>query len=199
MSYRFHLNVVMAFVTAFVVGSWAMRGFPMRSSGPVQFRELAPATDTTFGDTRETDEMRRRREAIAAAEKVNDPVLDRIRLDTLQAANAYALSPCDATMKANLIKALTVYVEAWQRVLQCPGPRMFCNEANMFRATTTFSTSLDNRIKEALDQAFRQKGIVKTDFPRAMQLDVSYFSGPHLWSNESPVCAALANPGSRRP
>lgn len=198
MSYRFHLNVVMAFVTAFVIGSWAIRGFPMRSSGPVQFRELTPTADMAFGDMRETDEMRRRREAIAVAERVSDPALDRIRLDTLQAANAYALSPCDTTMKANLIKALTTYVEAWQRVLQCPGPRMFCSQANMFRATTTFATSLDNRIREALGKAFAQKGIVMADFPSALHLDVSYFSGPNLWSNESRVCAALEAPSDRR-
>lgn len=187
---RFIVYVGMAFVTAFVGVSWAVRGFPMSTRSPVT--QLQPTITSTFGDTRYTDENRKRREAIEQAEKVSDPALDKLRLDTLQAANAYSLSPCDATMKANLVASLTAYTQAWQRVLSCSGPRMFCGDANMLRASATFSTSLDNRVKEALDSAFEQKGIVKGDFPHSVRFDMLQFAGPNLWSDESPVCARLA-------
>ena len=187
---RFYLYVGMAFVTAFVGVSWAVRGFPTHTTRAVT--QLQPTVTATFGDTRETEEQRNRKGAINLAEGIADPALDKLRLDTLQAANAYALSPCDQTMKANLVAALTAYTEAWQRVLSCSGPRMFCKDADMLRATATFSTSLDHRVKDALDKAFEQKGIVKADFPRGVQFDMLQFAGPNLWSGESPVCARVA-------
>lgn len=186
---RFVIYVGMAFVTAFVGVSWAVRGFPMWSRSPVT--ELKPTISATFGDTRETPEQRDRKGAIAIAE-ISSSDLNPVRLQVLQAANAYSLSPCDAAMKANLIAALTAYTQAWQRTLNCSGPRMFCKDADMLRATSTFSTSLDKRVKEALDSAFEQKGIVKADFPAAVQFDMLQFAGPNLWAGESPVCARLA-------
>ena len=57
---------------------------------------------------RETPRKSARREAIAQAKSVKDPALDKIRLATLQAANAYSLSPCDKTI-TNLVAALTAY------------------------------------------------------------------------------------------
>lgn len=190
---RFILYVGIAFVTAFVGVSWGVRGFPMWSHRPVT--QLQPTITSTFGDTRETEEDRNRKGAINLAEKIANPALDKLRLDTLQAANAYSLSPCDKTIKANLVAALTAYTQAWQRTLNCSGPRMFCKDADMLRATSTFSTSLDKRVKEALDSAFEQKGIVKADFPPSVQFDLLQFAGPNFWSGESPVCARLAATG----
>jgi len=187
---RFVVYVGMAFVTAFVGVSWAVRGFPMWSRSPVT--ELRPTVTATFGDTQETEESRNRKGAINLAEGIVNPELDKIRLETLQAANAYSLSPCDKTIKANLVTALTAYTKAWQRTLNCSGLRMFCKDADMLRATSTFSTSLDKRVKEALNSAFGQKGIVKADFPAAVQFDMLQFAGPNFWSGESPVCARVA-------
>ena len=193
---RFILYAGMAFVTAFVGVSWAVRGFPMWSHRPVT--QLKPTITATFGDRRETEEDRNRKGAINLAEKIANPALDKVRLDALQAANAYSLSPCDKTIKANLVTALTAYTQAWQGVLSCSGPRMFCKDADRLRASATFSTSLDKQVKEALDSAFEQKGIVKADFPPSVQFDMLQFAGPNLWFNESPVCARLAAT-SRRP
>lgn len=187
---RFYVYVGMAFVTAFVGVSWAVRGFPMWSRSPVT--ELQPTITSTFGDTRDTDEKRQLREATERAERVGDSALEKIRLDTLQAANAYSLSPCDKTMKANLVAALTSYTQAWQRVLDCTSSRMFCPDANRLRAAATFSTSLDKRVKEAVEKAFEQKGIVKADFPSSVQFDMLLVAGQNLWSDEFPVCARLA-------
>lgn len=192
---RFTVYAAIAFVTAFVGVSWAVRGFPMHSSRTVT--ALQPTTLPKFGDTGDTDEKRKEREAIAQAESVRDPALDKIRLDTLQAANAYSLSPCDKTMKANLVAALTAYTQAWQRVLGCSSSRMLCPDANRTRAATTFSTSLDKRVKEAVGKAFEQKGIVKADFPSSVQFDMLLVAGQNLWSDEFPVCAHLAATGRR--
>lgn len=192
---RFYVYVGMAFVTAFVGVSWAVRGFPMYSRNPVT--QLQPTISATFGDTRDTDEKRQRREAIEQAERASDPALEKIRLDTLQAANAYSLSPCDKTMKANLVAALTAYTQAWQRTLSCSSSRMLCPDANRLRASATFSTSLDKRVKEAVEKAFEQKGIVKADFPSSVQFDMLLVAGQNLWSDEYPVCAHLALTGRR--
>jgi hypothetical protein len=192
---RFVIYVGIAFVTAFVGVSWAMRGFPMWSQRPVT--ELRPAALPKFGDAGDTEEKRKEREAIAQAESVKDPALDKIRLATLQAANAYSLSPCDKTMKANLVAALTAYTQAWQRVLNCTSSRMLCPDANRTRAAATFSTALDNRVKEAVGKAFEQKGIVKADFPNSVHFDMLLVAGQNLWSDEFPVCAHLAAAGRR--
>lgn len=192
---RFTVYVAMAFVIAFVGVSWAVRGFPMWSRSPVA--QLQPTALSKFGDTEDTGEKRKEREAIAQAESVRDPALDKIRLDALQAANAYSLSPCDKTIKTNLVAALTAYTQAWQRVLSCTSSRMFCPDANRARAAATFSTSLDNRVKEAVGKAFEQKGIVKADFPSSVQFDMLLVAGQNLWSDEFPVCAHLAAAGRR--
>jgi hypothetical protein len=67
----------------------------------------------------------------------------------LQAGNAYAMSPCDETMKSNLIAAVTAYTRAWQEKMDCPRPQnmlMFCSDkkikevADTFRRRSTFAS-----------------------------------------------------------
>ncbi len=100
-------------------------------------------------------------------------------------------------MKANLIAALTAYTQAWQRILNCPGPRMLCGESNMLRATSTFSTSLDQRVKEALEKAFDQKGIATADFPRDIQFDMLQFTGFEQGSADSSACTRVTRKGGK--
>ncbi|HKS20070.1 MAG TPA: hypothetical protein VJS63_12760 [Bradyrhizobium sp.] len=188
---RFALYVAMAFVTAFVGVSWAARGFPMRFSSPVQTEPLQQRLTTTFGDKAEEYE-RKAWESKHTAQSDKDPILDKIRLDALQAANAYTMSPCDKTMKQNLVAALTAYTRAWQAKLGCPRQTsmlMFCSDKKLNEAAKTFSTPLDRQVKEAFRQAFEQKGVVAADFPAAVRFDMLAFSGPGLWPNEeSPIC-----------
>jgi molybdopterin-guanine dinucleotide biosynthesis protein A len=89
-------------------------------------------------------------------------------MDTLQAANAYGLSPCDPTIKANLVKALTAYAAAFMKQLDCK-VLMFCGEKKMDAAHAAFATPLDTRVRAALDEAFQQGGISVKDFPEEMQ------------------------------
>src|SRR5216684_8207228 len=145
---RFVLYTSMAFITAFVGVFWAMRGFPVDFSGPVSVSPLQPTVTATFGDQSAKTYERKMWEAAHTSQSDKNPELDQLRLDTLQAANAYAMSPCDTTMKSNLIAALTAYTRAWQEKLDCP-VLMLCNDKKLKEAADTFSTPLDIRIKEA--------------------------------------------------
>jgi hypothetical protein len=188
---RFIVYVCMAFITAFVVVTWAARGFPTSSSSPIVVTRLQPTVSATFGDQSARDYERKMWEAEHTAQSDGDVELDKIRLDALQAGNAYAMSPCDDTMKSNLIAAVTAYTRAWQRKLNCPRPQnmlMFCGDEKLKQVAATFSTPLDIRVKAALSEAFEQRGVVKVDFPDDIRFDVLQFAGPGLWSDESPLC-----------
>ncbi len=186
---RFILTVCMAFATAFVGISWATRGFPAYSPPPISVGELQQTLDAHFS---QHDPVRARKdwEAEHTARGDDDAKRNAIRLDTLQAANAYAMSPCDKTMKSNLIEAVTAYVRAWQKKMDCPRPLdmlVFCSDQRIKEVATTFSTPLDLRVQAALMKAFEQKGIVKADFPESIRFDVLKFAGPGLWVDESPL------------
>jgi len=188
---RFIVYTCMAFITAFVGVSWATRGFPMRSSSPAIVTALPPTVTATFGDQSAKDYERKMWEAQHTAQSDGDVELDKIRLEALQAGNAYAMSPCDDTMKSNLIAAVTAYTRAWQKKMNCPRPQnmlMFCGDEKLKQVAATFSTPLDIRVKAALSEAFEQRGVVKADFPDDIRFDVLQFAGPGLWSDESPLC-----------
>jgi hypothetical protein len=188
---RFILYTCMAFITAFVGVTWAARGFPIHFSGPVSVSQLQPTVTATFGDQSAKDYERKMWEAEHTAQSDGDSKLDKIRLEALQAGNAYGMSPCDETMKSNLIAAVTAYTRAWQQKMDCPRPQnmlMFCGDKKLKEVAATFSTPLDIRVKAALHEAFEQRGIVKADFPPDMRFDVLQFAGPGLWSEESPIC-----------
>ena len=189
--FRLILYASMTFITAFVGVTWASRGFPMQMSSPQIVGELRPTVTATFGDQSARDYERKMWEAEHTSRSDGDPKLDKIRLEALQAANAYAMSPCDDTTKANLIAAVSAYARAWQKKLDCPRPLnmlMFCGDKKLKQVAETFSTPLDIRVKAALSEAFDQRGIVKSDFPAELRFDVLQFAGPGLWSDESPIC-----------
>jgi hypothetical protein len=186
---RFALFTCMAFATAFVGVTWASRGFPILS---FEFtRPLQPTVTATFGDQSAKDYKRKMWEAEHTAQGDGDSKLDKIRLEALQAGNAYTLSPCGETTKLNLIAAVTAYTRAWQKKMDCPRPQnmvMFCSDKKLKEVADTFSTPLDIRVKAALHEAFEQRGIVKADFPEDLRHDMLQFAGPGLWFDESPVC-----------
>lgn len=188
---RFVVFVAMAFVTTFVGVSWAVRGFPTQTASPQIVSELPARLDTTFGDGHAKEFERKDWVAAHTAQSDKDPKLDALRLDALQAATAYKMSPCDSTMKQNLIDALTAYTRAYVVKLDCPHRRGIfasCSDQKLKDASDTFSTPLDKRVQAALFEAFEEKGVVRTDFPGDLREDVLQFAGPGLWFEESPVC-----------
>ena len=114
--FRFILYISMTFVTAFVGVTWAARGFPVSFFGPA-VSQLQPTVTAMFGDQSAKDYERKMWESQHTAQSDKNPKLDAIRMDALQAATAYSMSPCDATMKSNLIAAVTAYAHAWQTKL----------------------------------------------------------------------------------
>jgi hypothetical protein len=188
---RFALFICMAFITAFVGVTWASRGFPVGFPDRPGGGQLQPTVTATFGDQSAKDYERKMWEAEHTAQSDKDPTLDKIRLEALQTANAYTMSPCGEVTKLNLVAAVTAYTRAWQKKMDCPRPQnmlMFCGDKKLKEVAATFSTPLDIRVKAALHEAFEQRGIVKADFPADMQFDVLQFAGPGLWSDESPIC-----------
>jgi hypothetical protein len=201
---RFALYTCMAFVTAFVGISWAARGFPVEFStfSPIATGQLPPMLDSYFGDGRgDKERIRKEWEAEHTARGDDDPKRYAIRIDTLQAANAYAMSPCDTSVKANLVSALTAYTRAYQATLGCG--RNFlgmttCSDQQLKRGADSTDTPLDRRVQTALHAAFKEKGILKADFPEDVREDVLPFAGPDFWFDPSPICLprqrASANP-----
>lgn len=189
---RFILYVFMAFTTAFVGVFWAARGFPTRSSAPQLVAPLRPTIDSKFGDENAVKAYERKQwESEHTAQSDKNPKLDALRLDALQAGNAYSMSPCDKTMKANLINATTAYARAYQAKLGCKTTMlgmMNCSDKQIKEAADAFTTPLDDRVKAALHAAFDQKGVVKADFPADVRFNVLHFAGPGLWQDESPIC-----------
>jgi hypothetical protein len=189
---RFVLYVGMAFVTAFVGVSWAARGFPMSFSAPGQVQPLQPTVDSYFGDDHAKEGLRKDWEAEHTSRGDDDAKRNAIRMDTLQAANAYSMSPCDEGMKANFVVAVSNYTRTWQTTLGCKPNflgQLICSDEQFKRAADSVTTPLDRRVKTALEVAFEQKGIVTADFPKDVQGDVRHFAGPDFWESEqSPIC-----------
>ena len=184
---RIYVYVALAFVASFAGVSWAARGFPV-SIGSWQ-------AVLTTGDPGPKDDQGKIREVQRVARS-----LDTIKNEALQAATGFALSPCDSTMKQNLVEALTAYVHAWQVKLDCPriaNMPIFCGEEKLRAAVAAFSTPLDRRVTDAMAQAFSQPGITSADFSESIRYDMLRFGGPALQPGDSPVCE-IRRPTIRR-
>jgi hypothetical protein len=185
--FRFIVYAVVACVAAFGGVSWAMRGFPnpgkafeTAATGPVDPKPRQGPVTTTFAK----DYHRKMwEEAEEAARNDRDPKLDRVRMEALQTADAYARAPCGEFTRLNLIAALTAYTQAWQaRVKDCP--RMMtipvCGDKKAREVAAAFSTPLDLRVQAALSRAFSNGGIVIDDFPAEVRRDALQFGGSGL-------------------
>jgi hypothetical protein len=175
---RIYVYVGLAFVASFAGVSWAARGFPVGFGG-------APVVLTTGDQDQAT-----KRENVRIMRS-----LDTIKNDALQAATGFALSPCDSTMKQNLVDALTAYVRAWQIKLDCPrlaNMTMSCTQEKLKTAVAAFSTPLDQRVTDAVAQAFDQPGITIADFPESIRFDMLRFGGPALRPGYLPTCETRA-------
>jgi hypothetical protein len=166
---RFAFYVCMAFVTAFVGVSWAARGFPTYLPHAGGAGQLQPTLDVTFGDNK----SEKKRELLVE-QQLQDPNnfrRDPLRLDALQAANGYALSSCDKTIKANFVAAVRAYAAADLELRKCNVFFSNC-DATFDKANAVYSTPLDLRVRAAMHEAFEKGGISKADFPPEMQMTV---------------------------
>ena len=192
---RFTLIAVGLFVVAFVGISWANKGFPviaMRSEpakpvaqitqtpAPVVEDKSVPAKTvdpvTTFEEYGKKA-ARKEWENSKTGQGDGDPKREALRLATLQAANAFALSLCDATMKKNLVEALTAYAKAWSEMAGCRFGFCSGDPGRVDTAAARFSTPSDIRVREAVRSAFEKGGISREDFPGSIRLQVLMLAG----------------------
>jgi hypothetical protein len=183
---RFTLIAVGLFVLAFVGISWANKGFPvmaMRSDAPKPVAQVAnePAKPVavqvpTFEESVKKA-ARKEWEDSKTGQGDGDPKREALRLATLQAANAFALSPCDATMKKNLVEALSAYAKAWTEMAGCRFGICSGDHSRVDTAAANFSTPSDMRVREAVRSAFEKGGISREDFPGSIRLQVLMLAG----------------------
>ncbi|HEY8332420.1 MAG TPA: hypothetical protein VIQ05_01395 [Tardiphaga sp.] len=173
----------------FIVGVWAARGFPTHSLFRPPVAQLQPTLDATFGN--DQSEERRERRAQQALADPDNAKRNPLRMDALQAATGYALSPCDAGMKANLVAATRAYAAGYGEFAKC-NP-MFSNcDPVLEKANVMYGSPLDLRVRDALHAAFEKGGISKQDFPPNMQMSVMVLAN----SQGDPV-SACARPADR--
>jgi hypothetical protein len=175
--FRFSLLAVGFFALVFVGGSWAKRGFPVMTYSvvPLQPDARIPTFNQAVKEGQRRDWVNSKtNQSDGNAER------DKLRLELLQASTAYSLSPCDETMRKNLIAALSNYTQAWADLAFCkPGaggcPRN--SDERIDAAAAAFKTPADANVHKALREALEQGGISAADFPAGLRRYV------FLWSD----------------
>jgi hypothetical protein len=183
---RFSLLAIGLFALAFIGISWANKGFPVMA---MRVESLKPdARIPTFKESVKQG-LRKDWENSKTAQSDGDKKRDKLRLELLQASIAYKLSPCDATMKKNLVEALTRYVNAWAAMAGCKSGLCNGSDKQLDAAAAAFNSPADIHVHEALRDAINKGGISKDDFPKTIRNDVFMFSGMPLPFGEEAACA----------
>jgi hypothetical protein len=171
---RFTLIAVGVFVLAFAGISWANRGFPTMA---MRAAPMKPEPHIATVEQSAKKSIRNDPENSKATPDSGDPERDALRLALLQAANAFALSPCDAAMKKNLIEGLSDYARAWADMAGCKFGVCGGEDRKIDTAATNFSTPSDMRVRAAVRTAFEKGGISRQDLPGSTRLWVTMLAG----------------------
>ena len=171
---RFALLAIALFAIAFVGISWATKGFPVMAmrAAPVQPDARVPTFERSVKEGARKDW-----ENSKTAQGDGDPKREALRIAALQAANAFALSPCDPGMKTNLVEALAAYAKAWSEMAGCKFGVCGGDDRKLDSAAAAFSTPADMRVRAALRTAFEKGGVSREDFPAAIRLWVTMLVG----------------------
>jgi hypothetical protein len=171
---RFALIAAGLFALTFVGISWANKGFPVMA---MRAEPMKPdARVPTFEESVKKG-IRKDWENSKTAQGDGDPQREALRLALVQAANAFALSPCDATMKKNLVEALSAYAKAWSDMAGCKFFVCGGDDRKVDTAAARFSTPADMRVREAVRAAFEKGGVSREDFPGSIRLWVTMLAG----------------------
>jgi hypothetical protein len=192
---RFSFFTVALFALAFVGISWANKGFPVMAMRVVPMKP--DARIPTFEESVKQG-LRKDLENSQTAQSDGDKERDKLRLALWQASIGYKLSPCDDTMKKNLVEALTNYTNAWATMAGCK--LGICNGDDKKRdaAAAAFKTPADERVHSSLREAFEQGGITRDDFPKAIRTHVLMWSGMPFGEPEAACMAGRKREGLRR-
>ncbi|WP_157100147.1 hypothetical protein [Rhodoplanes sp. Z2-YC6860] len=183
---RFSLVAVGLFMLAFIGISWANKGFPVMVTRVVPLKP--DARIPTFEESVKQG-LRKDWENSKTAQSDGDKERDKLRLELLQASIGYKLSPCDATMRKNLVEALTRYVNAWAAMAGCKFGRCTGSEKQLDAAAAAFQSPADIHVHATLTEAINKGGISKADFPKSIRDDVFMFSGVPFTFGEENTCA----------
>jgi hypothetical protein len=181
---RFSIVAAGLFAMAFIGISWANKGFPVMANpimaNPIIAMRVAPlqpdARVPTFEQSVKQG-LRKDWENSKTAQGDGDPKRETLRLEALQAATAFALSPCDATMKKNLVEALSAYARAWTEMAGCKFGVCGGNDNKIDAAAAAFATPADMQVRAALRTAFEKGGVSRGDFPNSIRLWVTMLVG----------------------
>jgi hypothetical protein len=171
---RFGMTAVALFVLAFVGISWASRGFPIAM---IKVAPLKPdARGPMFQES--VNKGARQEEESQPSQSDGHKGRDKLRLELLQAANAYTLSPCDQMIRRNLIGAMTNYTMAWATIAGCRKDGVCTwEDKKLDAAREAFYTPADKRVHVALREAVWKGGINRDDFPPMIRESVMQWSG----------------------
>jgi hypothetical protein len=187
---RFALLCVGIFALAFIGMSWGQKGFPVIA---MRAEPLKPdARIPTFEESVKKG-MRKDWEDSKTSQSDGDKERDTLRVALLQASIGYKLSPCDATMKKNLVEALTNYTKAWKAMAFCEGGVDGCpasSDERLDAAAAAFKSPADARVKQALHEAIDQGGLSKDDFPSPIRNNVFMWTGMPFGEPEAACLAA---------
>jgi len=171
---RFTLVAVGLFALTFIGISWANKGFPVMAMRAVPMKPDARLP--TFEESVKQG-LRKDWENSKTAQSDGDKERDKVRLELLQASIGYNLSPCDATMKKNLVEALTRYVNAWAAMAGCKSGVCTGNDKQLDIAAAAFQTPADVHVHKSLREALDKGGVGKDDFPKPIRNQVFMFTG----------------------
>jgi len=221
-TFRFALVSVGVFALTFVGILWGTKNFPVmvmrgEPAKPVaqvaqtpaieEKRSLPPkpvaaqaaaqvAVQVSTFEASAKKGIRKDWEVSNSAQGDGDPKREALRLATLQAANAFALSPCDAAMKKNLIEALSAYAKAWTEMAGCKFGICGGDMGKIDTAAANFSTPADMRVRAAVRAAFEKGGVSRDDFPGSVRLWVTMLAGDP--GDPVSACAAGRQADGRR-
>ena len=173
-SFRFAFIAIALFAVTFVGVSWATKGFPVMAmrAAPPQPQARVPTFEQSVKQG-----LRKEWENSKTAQGDGDPKREALRLAALQAANAFALSPCDPAMKKNLVAALSAYAKAWSEMAGCKSGVCGGGDHRIDNAAAAFSTPADMQVRETLRAAFEKGGVSRQDFPASIRLWVTMLVG----------------------
>lgn len=175
---RLSIAAIGLFAMTFIGVSWANKGFPVMAlrAAPPQPSSQPDLRQPAFEQTAKPSS--RKDQVDAKPVEDDDPNREALRLAALQAANAFALSPCDPAMKKTLVMALSAYARAWTEMAGCKSGVCGGSDNKLdAAATAAFSTPADMRVRAALRTAFEKGGVSRGDFPNSIRLWVTMLVG----------------------
>ena len=191
-TFRFGLVAFGLFALIFVGGSWALRGFPIMTIGIVALKP-----DSRLPTFEQSVKAGIRKDWVNSKTNQSDGNAgrDKLRLELLQAANAYKMSPCGDLTRKNLIEAMSDYTKAWADVAfcrlgvdGCPGD----TDQRFDAAVAAFNTPADVNVHHALTEAMAKGGISREDFPSEIRRYAFTWSGQPAEPQEACLVARKA-------